>query len=561
MTALYDFCFSQPGLLLVPPEALTRTGIDPIFAEAVVQQDWTGRTPIDCAWIDTFNLAFQCYGKRTQALADASPSDWLPPRFQHIAVVTEPAKVRPYFQPIHAASWLVYASDFDSQRSNEEFGAFCFVQAERLGITRDIVVATVQNLSYWLQQNADSVAQFRDACQKSLRPDAAAFLALGDALEWVCQIHHRHLRAPSEGLLPTLSELPRTHLLLTRTEHLQVEGLLSQWVKASQSVASQHFARFNKPDSEAVQRVLSYLKKRTPQLVITNRDERILWSPTRPRTGKLKGELAGLSVAAADSMLKDLDVIDRKSRDFLSRLRDPQRLPEVHAESATPGGLSYMHQHARRIAYNIHEAEPQRLSEPAPPLERLMLGARTVHEWCHLAVDGGWVRKSESGEVAFEQALADLARLHTEILDDLPKTQAEGIRASLQKVSKVPGQPEQALVTIPVERMTDYLANFLGQRFMTGAEMQTYVRNNVRSLAFDSQTTGLLSRLARYAFEYQYLRFAQVEDPMGYLLSTTWLPRQYFEPGIVSEDTFEKLCRVTGQLCEAYEVDETHFVQ
>lgn len=560
MTALDDFCFSQPGLLLIPPESLTREGIRPAFADAVAQREWPGRTTIDAAWIETFNLAFRRYWERTAALAAASPGDWLPPRLQHVAVVTQPAKVRPYFQPIHAASWLVYASDFDPQASNAEFGAFCLVQAERLGITRDIVVATVQNLSYWLHQDSGVLSRFQDACRTARRPDASAFSALGDALAWVCQLHHRHLRAPTDEQLSRLSELPRTHLLLTREEHQRVEGLLSQWVKAGQAVAAQHFARFDKPGAEAVQRVLAYLKKRTPQLIVTDRDERVLWSPQRPRTGKLKEALAGLSDAAADSMLKDFDVINRKSREFLNRVRDPQQLPDVHAESAAPGGLSYMHQHAKRIAYNIHEAEPQRLREPAPAFERLMLGARTVHEWCHLAVDGGWVRKSGPGVAAYDRAMDALAGLHAEILQGLPVAQAEPIRTSLQKVSMQPDRPELALVAIPAERMTDFLANMLGQRFMSHAEIQTYVRNNVRSLAFDHQTTGLLSRLARYAFEYQYLRFAQLEDPMDYLLSTTWLPQQYFESGIVSESTFAQLCTLTGHLCDAYDVDETYFI-
>lgn len=500
------------------------------------------------------------YWERTLALSGSSPGDWLPPRAQHVAVVTQPDRVRPYFQPIHAASWLVYASDFDPQVSNAEFGAFCIVQAERLGITRDLVVATVQNLSYWLGEDPVMVQQFQGACRHAQRPDAEALVALAESLEWVRDLHHAHLRAPTAEAASSLSELPRTHLLLNPKQHKLVEALLGRWVKVSQAVAGKHFNRFNKPSSEATQQVVAWLKKRSPQLVITDRDERVLWSPARPRTGKLKQALSGLSRAAGESMLKDLSVIDQKTRTFLSRLQDPQKLPDVHAESATPGGLSYMHQHAKRIAYNIHEAEPQRLSEPAPAFERLMLGARTVHEWCHLAVDGGWVRRSAAGELIYKQALKELAVAHQEIIAGLPEVQKTQAVTSLAQVANAPQNPEQALVSIPIDRMTDYLANYLGQRFMTDHEMQTYVRNNVRSLAFDNQTTGLLSRLARYAFEYQYLRFAQVQDPMQYLLTTTWLPQQYFDTGIVSEETFHQLCTLTGQLCDAYEVDDTLFV-
>ena len=49
---------------------------------------------------------------------------WLPPRIQHVGIVTKPVYVRPYFQPFFRSAWLVHEDDFCPQLSHVEFGAF-----------------------------------------------------------------------------------------------------------------------------------------------------------------------------------------------------------------------------------------------------------------------------------------------------------------------------------------------------------------------------------------------------------------------------------------------------
>ena len=93
------------------------------------------------------------------------------------------------------------------------------------------------------------------------------------------------------------------------------------------------------------------------------------------------------------------------------------------------------------------------------------------------------------------------------------------------------------------------------------AERETYVRNNVYSLALAYPSTGLFRRLARYAFEYQYLRFSAVADPRRYLLASTWFDAEYLETGILDEARLARLLDTVGCLLDCYAVDESRFVK
>ena len=83
------------------------------------------------------------------------------------------------------------------------------------------------------------------------------------------------------------------------------------------------------------------------------------------------------------------------------------------------------------------------------------------------------------------------------------------------------------------------------------------MRNNVRSLVHEYPREAFFQRLMRYAYDYQYLRFTSIEDPRGYFLGTTWFAEQYLQPGLLSQEHFDRLFDLMAELCGLYEVDET----
>src|SRR4029077_20269193 len=85
-------------------------------------------------------------------------------------------------------------------------------------------------------------------------------------------------------------------------------------------------------------------------------------------------------------------------------------LPAPDADSAQ-SGYSYLHRERGLIAYNLHEPGMERLRGPALPFARAMLAARTMHEWAHLAVDAGWVRRSVDADGWRERVAALAAAL------------------------------------------------------------------------------------------------------------------------------------------------------
>ena len=70
-----------------------------------------------------------------------------------------------------------------------------------------------------------------------------------------------------------------------------------------------------------------------------------------------------------------------------------------------------MHRDRRLLAYNLDEPGIDRLHGPALPYARAMLGARTVHEWAHLAVDAGWVPLAVPAAELAQRVAALAARL------------------------------------------------------------------------------------------------------------------------------------------------------
>ena len=116
-----------------------------------------------------------------------------------------------------------------------------------------------------------------------------------------------------------------------------------------------------------------------------------------------------------------------------------------------------------------------------------------------------------------------------------------------------------ALVGIILNRIDDYQANLLAQRFLTVAERETYVRQNIRELRSQYAPEQLWRMLARYLYEYQYLGFSAVDDREEYFLRSTWFDADFIAAGVMNRDAFQSLAGAVGAVCGAFEVDESKF--
>ncbi len=102
-------------------------------------------------------------------------------------------------------------------------------------------------------------------------------------------------------------------------------------------------------------------------------------------------------------------------------------------------------------------------------------------------------------------------------------------------------------------RVGDYLSNLMCSKLLPGEEMQMYVRTNVRP-RFDERL-GLVSELARYTYEVQYLALADL--PRSYFFNTSRFVDYFIDSGIISEENTNALFDAAGRVLACYGIDET----
>lgn len=542
------------GLLVIPADQLGPGGPTVTFRRQVQEVGGPGEE-----WFQLLTEAFKLYDARVGDLSNRAPGYWFPPRRQHLCVVLEGAKVRPYFQPFHGSSWLVHEGDFDPERSNPEFAAFQVAQAERLGVVRDVVSGLVCNLSWWTGRQATEVDDFMRACVASSRPDADGYRALAEAIPWLRSVHHEVLSPPTGPISGSVTA-PGTGLVLAPELRPRLNALVRKWTEVVRGVAEQHYrSQVGIPGSSPGE-LVAWLKESRPQLVITGSKNEILWDPDEADdVTRVHDRLSSAVPSAIASIQADLEVIDGRSRAFISALTCPGELPAPQEETADQDGLCYMHIERNLVAYNLEEPGMQRLREPAPPFERAMVAARTIHEWGHLAAAAGWINVPEKLQPDFEKRLAGLGKLYDRILDSAPRKLIDQSKERLDRISANQPSHGAALAHLALERVEDFQANLLARRFLLPVEQETYVRNNVRSLVYEYGPDAMFERLARYAYEYQYLRFSEMPDARDFFLRSTWISEQYLVTGILDQGLLDELLQQTSALCDLYEVDEQKF--
>ena len=550
---LHRFYFAHRSLFVVPIEHLSEAGMSAEFIEMLKREGL-----VDAAWIELFNHAYSTYWTRTAALYAAAPTTWFPPRLQNLCVVLDPTRVRPYLDLFHRSSWLLYASDFDPVVSDLEFATHQLLYTERLGMVRDVAQAMINGASYWMVRSEEEIEAFRAACIRSPRPDAAAFRALADAIPWMQTLFHVDLRQPS-GDLSELRELDDTGLLIPPDAVAPLMSLIPALRDITAETLQRYYDSANvtpdRSDPLPERGVTDWLTQTIPLLLVLDDAGELLWDPEQPaETAALSAALEGIAAAPAESLRTDLEIIGERSARFLASLRDPARLPPPkHLDEE--GGV-YMHTQRRLIAYVLTQPGLDPRREVAPPYHHLLVGARTIHEWGHIAEEVGMIRVPEARRAEHSDALGRVAAAVDRILRDAPQRFAKNALIEARRAGQL-GRPSELVTASLLHRMPDLLSNILSRCYLSVEEMEAYLRNNVRLHL--GEGLGPLTLLANIAYEYQYLKLSRIQDPLRYLIRSTWLREYLIDFGVLSLEHLRALLRATEQMCACYEIDEDAF--
>ncbi|GIW45542.1 MAG: hypothetical protein KatS3mg077_2824 [Candidatus Binatia bacterium] len=549
----WAWCFAESEVCVVPVEAISAEGIAEEFAIELRR-----RAVLPEESFDLLRRAIRLYWQRSEELHALDPRRWFPPRAQHLCIVRRGACVRPYFQPIHNASWLLYEADFDPGSSSLEFATYLFFHAERMAWRREVLAAFEETSPYWLLRTEDEVADFCSGARRSARPDRAAFRALASALPWVRSLYYPPVRAPRIEVPGGFVSLGASGLLGSRSDALRWQQLRGQWQSVAEGVLARHYQRFAVRRGRRHGGLGSWLRERRPYVLVVGRGLEVLWDPDRPDDVRpLEQLLARVAPVVEESLKADIATVDDATQRFLRSVRVslPSEVPRVE-----PGGLSFLWPGRPIVAYRLYEPGMARLGLPAPPYERLMLAARTMHEWGHLASAAGWVGVPPERRNDWEDRCALLEGLCEQVVRDAPAGVRVAVASELEALTRQ-DKLGRALARIVHTRMEDYRANLVARALLSRLELETYVRNNVTCLQQSMRAPAVFQRLVRYAYEFQYLLLLGLDDPWAYLCRSTWFDREYWTSGIVSRDLTKCLFDCVSELCALQAVQSTkmHF--
>lgn len=541
------FYFHDPRMDLVAAEHLATDGLDPEAATALAARPgWsTGHVAL-------LERAIELYWDRYDELAE-NAAYLSPPRLRNLAVVREASSVRPYAQILNESTTTLHLEDLDPARSDPEYVAYLLAFAERSSETGEILRTAVHLAPWWFARDDEQCARFRDAARASRRPDADLYRAIADALPWLRTLGHRALRPRrSPG---AHREIPGTGLLVPRRHEAAPDQLIAEIQRAATTSLRAFHDRHRGPAPGPLEDLHEWLASAAPRVLIVDEHQRVLWDPSRPEhTEALAARLQPIGRAVVEHLRGDLACIEDRTSAFLDVLREPAALAPPDPEIAQ-GGYTFLHRDRGIIAYNLDEPGIERLLGPGIPYARAMLGARTLHEWAHAAVDSGWVPRTvdTAGWQSLRGALADALE---SILSDLPPAVRKRVAPDLERLGHE-GPASIALVDLFEHRLPDFQANILAARLQTEAEREAYVRQNIRPLRREYDAEAMLRMLVRYAYEFQYLRFSAIGDPRTYFFEMTWFDIDFLEPGILTEPQLTALLEAGAALCDAHSVDET----
>jgi hypothetical protein len=546
---LADICRSEDAYLFLPIEHLGPGGPDASLAGFL-----TG----DCDWssarVDLLRAGFATYWERGQALVAATGA-WPSPRVRNVGIAGGARAVRPYAQVLGTSTWTLYECDLDPDSSHAELVAYLLALGDWMAMTGEVTQAGVRSAMWWAATDEPARAAFCAAAARSARPDAASLRAVASALPWIEALRHRQMRPPPAGA--PCREIPGTGLLVPQAIEAEPQKLVDVFRSNALAAVETYRSSWKRSTAAEIEALSRWLTTESPLVVITDETGRPLWDPdVAAVTDRLERALADADGIAVTSIAADLRVIDGHSRRLLATLRRPDALALPDHELAETG-YAYMFPRRHVVAYNLREPGMERLTGPPLPFERTMLGARTLHEWAHLADESGWVAASidETELARRREALAeDLARAVHRAAFRMRNLAQEDLDRLC--VGRPPGE---ALAGLLLERLPDYRANLVARAFMTEQERAVYARHNIRTLRHDYAPTALWRMLVRYLYEYQYvlpaLGLITLDDPYAYFAASTGFEAGFVDRGVVDRPAFFTLAERVADVCGAYRVD------
>jgi hypothetical protein len=541
--AIRRFALAHPSIVIVPAELLDEHGLEQEFAEFLIAE---GRLSVD--QIDCLERGTALYWQRCRDLFTRAPHSWFPPRQMNLLIVSEPRGILPYMEPFTGTSSLLYASDLDT---HPEYVAYALVHVDRLALLGSVRATLVCNLSYWFDRDDASRSAFASAAARARRPDARCFIALANTFEWIDQLLHIPLREPQQDVTePYLEIVEGAELYAPKRLQPQITALCEQAEDAI-SEAMQTTAPAAVPArSRTVDALCDWLQQTRPHVIVVAPDDTTVWSPEMNDPQWMRRALVNASDAAVASLHEDLRTIDERSRQFLERVTDVDMLPKSCAVLEFQGG-TYIDPARRAVVHKLRQEVYDSLTLAAPPYFRLFLGARVMHEWGHLAHAAKFLRVPDENKLAYKEARAELGDCFLKAITAIPAI-TRSTDPETAGLSLCSNHLPAILARKTLARVGDYLSNLMCSKMLPGEEMQAYVRTNVRH-HFDKKL-GLVSELARYAYEVHYLALADL--PRSYFFNTSRFVDYFIHTGIITEDNTNALFDAAGRVLACYEIDE-----
>ena len=540
--ALQRFCLAQANAFVVAAEVLGEHGVEPAFGELLVQEKRLTTGQLAC-----LSTGFELYWQRCRALHAAAPGAWFPPRQTNLLVVAEARGVLPYLEPFRGTSSMLYTADLDT---HPEYVAALLVHMERLSLLRSVPATVAYNLSYWFECDANSRQAFADAARRARRPDAAAFVALAEAFAWIDELLQDPLRVPQQEMTEPHLHIDGADLYVPKRLQPQLTAL---GIAAEEAVrAAMAAPAVVSSGSGALDALCDWLRESRAHVIVHGPNGGTLWTPQHDDPIRVRRVLADADDEAVASIHADLRTIDERSRQFLGRVREVDALP-THCPVLETGGGTYVDAARRAVVYEIKQPAFDASLVAAPPYHRLLVGARVMHEWGHIAHTAKILRLPEERRPEYFAARADLGTTFARVVAAFPGHLRAVVDEELQSIEPNRDELPKALARKTLGRVGDYLANLMSSRLIPNEEMQAYVRTNVTH-HLDEQL-GLVSELARYAYEIHYLDLAGL--PRSYFYGTSRFPDHFIDTDIVRAEDAEALFDAAGRVLACYAIDES----
>ncbi len=544
---LQRFCLAHENAFVVPAEALTERGVEAWLATSLLDTGRLTGNQLRC-----LEQGFALYWQRCADLYARAPRSWFPPRQTNLLIASEARGISPYLEPFGGTSSMLYTSDLDT---HPEYVAALLVHMERLSLLRSVKATVAYNLSYWFDRDPASRQAFADAAHRAERPDAAGFAALASAFDWVDELLHDPLRAPAQEATEPFFSINGADLYVPKRLQPQLMALADAAEaavrSAMESVAPTASTAVAAP-KRALDDLCDWLLQKRAHVIVHGPNGGTLWTPQHDDPIRVRRVLAEANDEAVASIHADLRLIDERSRQFLDRVRDVDSLP-THCGVLETGGGAYVDAARRAVVYELQQPAFDARAGAAPPYHRLLLGARVMHEWGHIAHTAKILHLPEERRSEYTAARTELGERFAQVVAAIPGPLRGSVDEELQSIESRRAELPKALARKTLARVGDYLANMMSVRLIPLEEMQAYVRTNVRHHL--DEHLGLVSELARYAYEVHYLDL--VGMPRSYFYGTSRFPDYFIQTGIVSADDAEALFDAAGRVLACYAIDES----